>query len=127
VAVVLLVGCGDDDAPPAPDCPALADCRDEGRCTAEQDRCVAASDADCRQRSEVCARTGKCTATGGTCIATTDEDCKASSWCAVYGGCHAQQGRCLALSDADCQSSSGCKQYGWCTVNMQGECVKVGP
>lgn len=119
-------GCGDDGEPTPPDCASLAGCREEGLCTAEGQECIAASDADCRQRSEVCSRLGRCTAQDGACVATSDADCKASSWCEIYGGCHAVDGGCLALTDADCEAAAVCSQYGWCTVNEKGECVQVG-
>lgn len=122
---LFLTGCGDSSDPP--DCPSLPGCRENGLCTAEGDRCIAGSDADCRDRSEVCSKLGRCTALDGTCQATSDADCKASAFCQIYGGCHAKDGVCLALTDDDCKDSSGCKQYGWCTANDQGECVKMGP
>ena len=122
------LACGDDDRPePPPDCASLAGCRDDGLCTAVEEVCVAVSDADCQQLSEVCTQLGRCTAKEGKCVATSDADCEASSWCEIYGGCHAKDGVCLALSDKDCKKSSGCKLYGWCTVNLEGECVKVLP
>jgi hypothetical protein len=120
-----LAGCGDD--PVDPNCPVQIVCREEGRCTAEGGRCVAASAADCRSLSEVCYRFGRCTPDGENgCIVGSDADCQVSSVCTIYGGCHAKDGRCVALTDADCAASSGCQQYGWCTVNTEGECVKVG-
>jgi hypothetical protein len=131
IALVLLLsamgGCGEDGTDPVV-CTGTAGCMEQGRCTPEGERCVAATDADCQERSEVCSRFGRCTPQGEAgCVATTDAGCQASLWCGIYGGCHAREGRCLALGDEDCEASSGCKQYGWCTVNARGECVQIVP
>lgn len=126
VALALLfAGCGDEA--PAPDCASRAACQRDGLCAVGPGgTCIAAVDADCRDRSEACASFGRCTAQNGVCVATRDAECQKSSLCQIYGGCHAQGGRCLALSDADCLASSGCKTYGWCKASTTGECVKIG-
>jgi hypothetical protein len=118
--------CGGDGPPPDPDCVALPICRDEGRCSPVDGVCLAVTDADCIELSDVCTRYGTCTASAGACVATSDADCEASSTCTIYGGCRARGGHCIAITDADCERSSGCELYGWCMANLQGECVKVG-
>jgi hypothetical protein len=74
------------------DCKKAKICEGEGRCSARDGRCVAATREDCQQ---LCARMGKCTPKDGRCIAASDEDCELSRRCEIYDQCKAKDGQCI--------------------------------
>lgn len=69
-------------------------CGDEGRCSASEGRCVAASDEDCKN-GYVCTGKGGCTAKDGVCTVGGDADCKQSKACADEGFCQAKGNNCV--------------------------------
>ena len=74
------------------DCKKSKVCKNEGRCTAKDGKCIAATRADCQ---ELCGRMGHCTPKDGRCIAETDDDCKDSKRCTMYDQCVAKNGQCI--------------------------------
>jgi len=102
-------------------------CRISGGCHWDGRRCVATSDAHCRQ-AHACRVNGMCTNQGGLCRGTSDEDCKQATRCADEGLCH-YRGRgatnCYAKTDDDCAKSKHCEQMGKCNLD-RGYCVRPG-
>lgn len=80
-------------------------CGTEGRCTGQNGRCVAASNADCKASSR-CKNEGRCSAKEGKCSAETREDCR--ELCAALGRCTPVNGGCDAASDDECKASKAC-------------------
>lgn len=97
-------------------------CRAYGACTVAGDRCVAATDADCRQ-SLVCALEGRCTVFGGRCIASSEAECRASEQCRIGGRCSWVGEVCLAVTAADCARSQGCRLFRNCALDPRRGCV----
>lgn len=74
-----------------------------------------------------CTESGHCTRVGDRCLALSDADCKQATLCAAEGRCDAQFGFCVA-SDATCGAMKHCteKQDG-CTAVRGGCDVKELP
>ncbi|MBI4701041.1 MAG: hypothetical protein HY744_07765 [Deltaproteobacteria bacterium] len=68
---------------------------------------------------------GKCTSQGGSCVAASDDDCRTKSErsCKKYGRCTARAGACIAATDADCKDAELCRTFQQCTAR-EGDCVK---
>ncbi len=105
------------------DCRATTEaCPIYGQCSLGERRCIAKSDADCRN-AKVCAQQGECSASNGFCVATADADCKRSVACHLEGSCTAKDRRCVAGSDEDCRASElSCQKRGKCTAK-NGVCI----
>jgi len=69
-----------------------------------------------------CTENGKCTAKDGVCQAASDEDCKKSYGCKARGPCTAKDGQCVVGSDADCQQSEACAKDKYC-IAKGNNCV----
>jgi len=122
-------------------CEALSDedcripCLREGRCSAEEGRCVARSEADCRQ-SLVCGYHGECARQGDRCVVGDAEDCRVSEGCRQDGSCSLKGSRCAPMSDADCRSSVRCAEDGLCRLGFEmcepkydpsaDDCARIG-
>ncbi len=112
-------------------CKSSAQCHNEGQCTAQGARCVAASDADCA-RTESCRGMGYCSARNGKCIAVKESDCLNSTMCREQGDCAVYGESCRVGSDEHCRNSNSCKQFGncsrasrWgCEPSKAGHCIK---
>ena len=99
-------------------------CKHNGHCTAVDNVCTAASNADCKQSGR-CKSHGYCTAKNGECIVFSGADCEQARNCQEYGRCAFKGGGCIVASDADCEKSKMCKDSGVCTAS-QGRCVYGG-
>lgn len=84
-------------------CEAHALCGDEGRCSASEGRCVAASDDDCK-RGYICKGKGGCTAKDGVCTVGGDADCKQSEACVNDGFCHAKGNNCVKVAAKEAEA-----------------------
>jgi hypothetical protein len=76
-----------------PECQYKGACVTSGNCYAENGRCIAKENGDCR-RSSQCAFAGKCTLSMNACIAATDADCLAAEVCRTAKQCAAIGGVC---------------------------------
>lgn len=85
--------------------------------------CAARKDADCRRAHWACRLEGRCAARDGRCVATSDADCRDSYRCERDGWCTAEDGRCVAGRDADCADSVACEVLGRC-VEVDGACTQ---
>jgi hypothetical protein len=117
-----------EDAPPKVPCEGRPECKSDGRCTEQGDRCVAASDADC-ERASGCKYEGECTAQDARCIVGSDGDCKQTETCSESGYCWAVPSRegggaleCLAKTAEDCAKSGNCRSQGDCALTDGGLC-----
>jgi hypothetical protein len=73
--------------------------------------------------AEVCRVDGRCSAKDGLCTAASDDDCKKGYVCTGKGGCTAKDGHCVVGGDADCQQSEACKNDGFCK-SKGNNCIK---
>lgn len=98
-------------------------CRDNGECTAANNRCVAGSEADCRQSFQ-CKENGFCLQRNGECIAITKSYCQIQETCKTLGQCSLDRKNyvCQASDARDCEESDICKQEKKCQVE-NGQCV----
>jgi hypothetical protein len=102
------------------DCRSREDvCVEDGRCLGKDNKCVPASDADCK-KSKRCETDGRCTAKDDKCVAATDADCKVL--CDKVGRCTLADGSCIAASAADCKNSEACVRAKRCRA-VAGRCI----
>lgn len=94
-------------------------CTREGRCTGQDNRCVAGSNADCKS-SEFCEKDGRCTAQEGSCVVASAADC--STVCKKFGRCALEDGKCVAGSIKDCREADVCRGAKSCKL-MKGGCI----
>ena len=95
------------------------ECKDHGRCTDRDGRCVATSTDDCR-RAAACEKLGRCAHVADDCRATV-EICGARPDCASQGLCGEKDGQCAATADAHCAATEGCRVDGRCRA-VNGTC-----
>lgn len=102
------------------------DCKWMGLCTAAGSRCIAASDADCTNRSRACNGYGACWAEHGECVARSGIECEASGVCKELGLCAAHAGACWhhGNADADCVTPQGTRAVSPCVD--KGRCRARG-
>lgn len=98
------------------DCSASAECREEGKCAADNGVCRAITRRDCEQ-SNACRERGECSPDQGACRVLTEADCEGSSACSLRGLCSAERGICRALSSAGCRRSHACWMDGECSAD----------
>lgn len=102
------------------DCRSRQDvCLEDGRCVGRNDKCVPASDADCK-KSRRCESDGRCTAKDDKCTAVSGADCK--TLCDKVGRCTISDGTCIAASAADCAKSEACVKSKRCRA-VKGRCI----
>ncbi len=94
-------------------------CGEDGRCVGRDNKCVPASDADCK-KSRRCETDGRCTAKDDKCVAATEADCKVL--CQKVGRCTLADGSCIAASAADCKDSEACVRAKRCRA-VAGRCI----
>jgi hypothetical protein len=95
-------------------------CKGEGRCTGKENRCIAATNEECKQ-SDRCAQDGLCAVKDERCAAVTADDCK--DVCTKSGRCSVQDGKCVAATNDDCKKSDVCASMKKCLAK-EGHCVK---
>lgn len=93
------LACVGDDLRRCEKCEGQPICTINGRCTAKDGACIAASDGEC-QKSADCKERGPCTAKDGVCVVGGDGDCKQSEACAAEKFCVAKGNNCI-MSEAD--------------------------
>ena len=94
-------------------------CKVEGRCTGEENKCVAGSAEECKA-SEFCKRDGRCTVKEGRCVAATAADC--NDVCQKFGRCTPQDDKCMATELDQCKSAQICQGAKRCKVE-NGVCI----
>lgn len=106
-------------------CEELKLCKIEGRCTAKEGRCIAASDQDCAQSGN-CKGLGPCTAKDGVCVVGSDADCKQSTACAEQKFC-VQKGNNCVRSEADKKAlaKEAAKKAAAAKKKLEGEAEKA--
>ena len=112
-------GCGHGKWVDTPSCKKSDVCDDLGLCTFKHDRCVAASDLDCKTGKggkPPCTNSALCHAVNSECVPASDAECKAHEHCAGKGDCSVKAFGCGPGSDADCLASSVCKSQGRCSM-----------
>ena len=98
-------------------------CFDTSAC-AEGLACIGDAVRRCEKCADLdrCTENGKCTAKDGACQAASDEDCSKSYGCKARGPCTAKDGQCVVGSDADCKQSAACTKEKFC-VAKGNNCV----
>ncbi|HQY65171.1 MAG: hypothetical protein IPQ09_22685 [Myxococcales bacterium] len=101
------------------DCRKSTNCKEQGACAVENERCVPKSVEDCRA-SSACKARGNCSLSV-TCAVVSEADCKLADVCTKQGHCTFQSmgpgwGTCAAGSAADCKRAPLCKTEGLCSV-----------
>jgi len=112
------------------DCKGAVVCQQDGRCTAQDDRCTlgATTRAHCNRqigmlKRNPCRDEGRCTPSKGGCIAGQDADCAPTEGCKRRGLCSAKAGSCRAEKDEDCKQSEACKALDLCVRQPEGTCA----
>ena len=102
----------------------LQPCAGDGLCnwSPKREKCVALTDADCKQSSE-CKNSGACSVTNqGTCTLGSSFGCSQLDACKKDGQCTYKRGACVFESTADCRKTEACTNNGLCTYHL-GQCV----
>ena len=108
------------------DCRQSTRCRKLGSCTIKNGKCIVGSNSDCSQ-SENCKKDGLCTARNGNCAHGSDADCRKYSYCKMTGRCRFFNGQCKAGSVTDCKQSSWCRSRGHCYYRPSSGICRNGP
>jgi len=74
-----------------------------------------------------CSRAGHCTLSDGRCVAASDADCRNAEPCRLEGRCSARGGECRALTDADCERGYDCTNYARAPRAMASAGFELGP
>jgi hypothetical protein len=94
------LACKGDDVRRCESCADSDICKSDGRCSASEGKCTAASDEDCK-KAFICTGKGACTASKGACTVGGDADCKQSEACAKDGFCKAKGNNCIKDAKAE--------------------------
>lgn len=91
------------------ECEQSEECRQNGRCTLDQDQCWIGSREDCL-RSAGCSGHGACSPLEGRCAAKDEQDCRHAAWCRGTDRCRAVRGLCESVfgQQADCDGGASC-------------------
>jgi hypothetical protein len=115
LALVLVPGCKKDEGQTCFD---AADCAEGLACMGDAvSRCEKCEGVD------ACRVDGKCTAKEGVCIAASNDDCQKGWICKGKGGCTAKEGACTVGGDADCKQAEACAKDGYCKAKGNN-CIK---